>query len=318
MFKNLRNKFVLINVLTTSAILIISYATVFLVAKNSAESRMPIPAEETLDTFDQSQTYVRRMIEERILTDRKLALKNLLFVLIVTGISVEIIVFIFSLYLAEEAIKPVKEAYDTQKVFIANASHEIKTPIAAIKANLEAADLSSTNHWIKNIETEADKIETLNLALLKLAKTDAIKEALVSEPTELKPLVESTLVSFDSRLKKKNITLKVSYNLDDKKIIKLNSADYKEILEILTDNAIKYCNQKIWIQVTPKTLSIKNDGATIPKEKLAHIFDRFYQVDKSKSGSGLGLAIADSLAKRNNWSLKADSTNKTTTFTLGV
>ena len=78
----------------------------------------------------------------------------------------------------------------------------------------------------------------------------------------------------------------------------------------------KSCNQTIDLKLTTKKLIITNDGATIPANKLPHIFDRFYQVDKSSSGSGLGLAIAASLAKRNNWQLDASSTSQTTTFEL--
>ena len=318
MFRKLRNKFIIINLVTTSLILLTSYTTIYFVARNSAESRKPIPTEIIVEDseYDSEGAYLRRLVEERVIADRELALRNLLVTLLSTGLFVEVIVFILSYFFAEEAIKPVKDAYETQKIFIANASHEIKTPIAAIKANLEAADLSEENHWIKNIETEAGKIEALNLSLLKLAKTESIKEAVTSEPTNLKKVTEHSLKSFDSRIKQKGISLETAYKVDDKKPIKINRSDFQEILEILTDNAIKYCKKTISLTLTQKSLEIKNDGKTIPKEKLVHIFDRFYQVDKSSDGSGLGLAIADSLAKRNNWSLKAASEKNQTTFTL--
>ncbi|MBQ3430692.1 HAMP domain-containing histidine kinase [Candidatus Saccharibacteria bacterium] len=320
MFKKLRNKFILLNLISTSIILLISYSAIYIVAKNSAESRKPIPAEVTIENGDTSITFqdpaYRNEIEERVLADRKLALRNLLFALIATGLSVEVFVFAFSCLFADEAIKPVEQAYKTQKIFIANASHEIKTPIAAIKANLEAADLSSKNHWIKNIETEAEKIETLNLALLKLARSDIIKESITSESISLKPFLEKTISSFDSRINQKKIVLKTSFKPETKKPIKLNKVDFEEIVTILIDNAIKYCAKKITIDVSSKSFSIENDGKTIPEENLAHIFDRFYQVDKSSEGSGLGLAIADSLARRNDWSLKASSTPASTTFVL--
>ena len=252
-------------------------------------------------------------MEERIIADREVSLKSLLVTLIIIGVTVEIVVAIFSYLFAEQAIKPVKTAYETQKIFIANASHEIKTPVAAIKANLEAADLSEENHWIKNIEIEADKIETLNLALLRLAKTDAVQETLSVEEFDLKRTTSSIVSSFSSRIKQKGIKLK---NNAVSKKIKLNRSDFKEIFEILLDNAIKYCDKSIDITVTSKTLTITNDGTTIPNDKISHVFDRFYQVDKTSSGSGLGLAIADSLAKRNNWQLTAKSNNNSTTFEL--
>ena len=319
MFRRLRNKFILIIFLTTSIILFAAYSTVYLVAKNSAESRKPIPTGVSLE-FSEEETgngnEVRRYIEERVFADRESALDNLVRILIITAVSVEVVVVIFSYFFAEEAIKPVKDTYEAQKIFIANASHEIKTPIAAIKANLEAADLSRENHWIKNIETEADKVERLNLDLLKLARMDAVKEAVVSEPVELRPFVEEIVSGFESRFKKKKIKLTTSYKLDRKTSIKLPKNDFRELLEILLDNALKYSDKKISISLTNKAFTIKNDGKTIPSEKLPHIFDRFDQVDQSASGSGLGLSIADSLAKRNGWELKASSDKLSTTFSL--
>lgn len=313
MFKKLRNHFILINLITTSFILIAAFSAVYFVAKNSSE-RKPAPIDTTIEFLrdDGSSTSFRQIMEERILADREASLKSLLITLIATGIAVELIVAIASYFFAEQAIKPVKTAYEAQKIFIANASHEIKTPVAAIKANLEAADLSEENHWIKNIELEADKIETLNLALLRLAKTDAFPETLTVEEFDLKRVSQSVLNSFKPRLEQKKINTK--YNCVNKKI-KTNKQDYKEIFEILLDNAIKYCNKKIIINIDGKKLAISNDGSIIPKDKINHVFDRFYQVDKSNPGSGLGLSIANSLAKRNNWEIKVSS-DELTSFEL--
>ncbi|MBQ1528322.1 HAMP domain-containing histidine kinase [Candidatus Saccharibacteria bacterium] len=314
MFKKLRNHFILINLITTSFILITAFSAVYFIAKNASE-RKPAPIETTLEFMhdDGSSTSFRQIMEERILADREASLSSLLITLIITGVAVELIVAVASYFFAEQAIKPVKTAYETQKIFIANASHEIKTPVAAIKANLEAADLSEENHWIKNIELEADKIETLNLALLRLAKTDAFQETLTVEEFNLKRVSQAVLNSFKSRLEQKNVDLK--FDCADKKI-KLNKSDFKEIFEILLDNAIKYCDKKITINIDSKKLTISNDGKTIPEDKLNHVFDRFYQFDKSASGSGLGLAIAKSLADRNSWQIEATSTSKNTTFEL--
>lgn len=292
-------------------ILVAAFSAVYFIASNSSKTRRPIPIDITME-FSDNEGF-NQVMEDRILADREASLKSLLVTLITTGFAVEVIVAIFSFIFAEQAIKPVKEAYNAQKIFIANASHEIKTPVAAIKANLEAADLSEENHWIKNIEIEADKIETLNLTLLRLAKTDAVQEALTVEDVDLSRTSNSVMNSFKSRLKQKGIEPKTDFI---KKTIKLNRSDFKEIFEILLDNAVKYCEKEIEVSVTPKSLIIKNDGATIPEDKLSHIFDRFYQVDKSSSGSGLGLAIAKSLADRNHWELTANSDKQSTTFML--
>ena len=332
MFRKLRNHFILINLLTTSLILIAAFSCVYLVAENSNRSRRPIPTEinffleegqnqpeQTQDSIqitpDQNK-YFKQIMEERIEADRKASLDSLLVTLVVIGIAVEIIVAIFSYLFAEQAIKPVKEAYEAQKIFIANASHEIKTPVAAIKANLEAADLSEENHWIKNIELEADKIETLNLALLRLAKTDVVKETITLEDIDIKRTLNGIMNSFASRIEQKDITLETTYDLKKNQLVKLNRSDFREIVEILLDNAIKYCEKSVIISASPKSFKITNDGTVIPKDKISHVFDRFYQVDKSASGSGLGLAIAKSLSDRNNWNLEVQSSNGKTEFEL--
>ena len=82
------------------------------------------------------------------------------------------------------------------------------------------------------------------------------------------------------------------------------------------DNAIKYCDKKIQISLDNHSLTVINDGATISEKDLPHVFERFYQADKSAEGVGLGLAIAQSVALRNGWTLTAKSANSETEFKL--
>ena len=230
--------------------------------------------------------------------------------LIIAGISIEIIVALVSYYLAEQSIKPIREAYESQKIFIANASHEIKTPLAAISANLEAADIKN-NKWIRNVEKETAKLTSLNSALLALARTDLIESATSSEEINLQDFINELLKSYEPRLAKINFTK----NLKSTKA-KLNSADFAQVFNILLDNAIKYCDKTIKIESTDHELTITNDGTTIKKQDLPHIFDRFYQADKSAEGVGLGLSIAKATADKNHWQLKAESKNHTTKFII--
>ncbi len=313
MFKKLRNKFILTNLILTTVVLVAAYSAVYLIAANNSRTRRPIP----LDSPEYSSE-IENIINEQVKNDRKKALNSLLLTLISTGVATELIVFVISAYLAEEAIKPVKEAYDTQKLFIANASHEIKTPLAAIQANLEAADISG-NHWLDNVGLEVEKLSDLNGKLLTLTKSDVTTEPIVLTELNLKDFIKKDLESFSSRIKKEKIALKTTFKLSASGKIwtrKINKPDFSELFGILLDNAIKYSGGKIWLTVSEKELKLKNDGATIPEEKLKHIFDRFYQVDKSKQGVGLGLSIAKSLADKNSWKLSASSDKTSTEFTL--
>lgn len=283
MFKKLRNKLIAINLSITGAVLLVVFVTIFMMTTRPESGRPPMP--------DAIATELRMM-------------------LILAWVAIEGVVAFVSYLMAEEAIKPVKEAYESQKIFIANASHEIKTPLAAIQANLEAADLSK-NRWIKNVELETAKLSSLNSELLTLARTDLV-EPTKPEETDLKNLIEENILIYTPRLKNHTFSKKIV--LREK--IKINRGDFTQLLNILLDNAIKYSKQKIVLEAYSHKLVIKNDGAKIPPEALPHIFERFYQADKTAEGVGLGLSIAKSLADRNHWQLSAASDAKMTSFTL--
>lgn len=307
MFSKLRNRLIIINVSLTSVILVVIFASVYILYTSSANRRPPMPFEN--NTGDHLEE-VDDSVGIAIRNEKQTAARELLIMLVISGVAVEFAVALVSYFLAEEAIKPVREAYDAQKVFIANAAHEIKTPLAAISANLEAADIHN-NHWISNVELEAEKLTALNKQLLSLARTDLVAEVKLEE-VDLPKVVRGAIESFDSRMKKLDFEEKILV----RQKIKINREDFLQIFSILMDNAVKYADKKIQLELNANELVIKNDGTTIPSDKLPHIFERFYQVDKTAEGVGLGLSIAKTVAERNHWSLKADSKNNETSFIL--
>lgn len=302
MFQKLRNRLILINFSISSVVILITFTAIYISSTRSADMRPPMMSM----SIDPEAS---KLFDAWIRSEREAAARNLLLSLIVSGIGIELAVVFISYYLAEEAIKPVKEAYESQKVFIANASHEIKTPLAAISANLEAADIKN-NHWIDNVAMETEKLTALNSELLTLARTDLVN-TVASEEVNVKELVEKQLKSFEPRMK--DIKFKKELNVSDK--VKVNANDFSQLLSILVDNAIKYSDNKITLTLEDHVLKVTNDGATISKDALPHVFDRFYQADKNSEGVGLGLSIAKSLADRNHWNLSVKS-NSNTTFTL--
>ena len=289
----------------TSLVLVVVFTAIYISSTRMANNRPPMPNDRREEFSEDVENFVEKSIEE----ERQVASRELLIMLIVSGIAIEIIVAFVSYYLADEAIKPVRKAYEAQKVFIANASHEIKTPLAAISANLEAADITG-NKWISNVEKETAKLTALNGELLTLARTDLINKVVVEE-VDLGAATLRELGTYEPRLD--GIDFKKDINTGK---MKINISDYLQILGILVDNAIKYCDKKIGIELSDRELKVKNDGTVISTKDLAHIFDRFYQADKSADGVGLGLAIAKSLADRNNWKLTAKSGDGITEFTL--
>ena len=104
------------------------FTSIYIISTRSANQRPPIPENSLVYSGE-----VEEFIEDMIKDEKDAAARDLLIMLVVSGVAIEILVAFISYYLAEEAIKPVREAYEAQKVFIANASHEIKTPITAIE-----------------------------------------------------------------------------------------------------------------------------------------------------------------------------------------
>lgn len=310
MFKKLRNKFVLTNLLTTTAVLIIAFGAIYLTVANDFHRRKPFPQDMTHQEYGQD---VAQILDQRLEEDRKASLNTLLISLIITGACVEVMVFLISLYVANQAIRPVKTAYLAQKEFIANASHEIKTPLAVIQANLEAADIKG-NKWLDNVAIKVQDLASLNNQLLTLARLEAHSIKPTIEKINLRDYITTESEPLMPQIEKKGIKFKINGHTNRE--MQLNTAAFKQILNILLDNAIKYSENQIIINISDEEISIRNDGATISKDKLPHIFERFYQTDKSKPGVGLGLAIAHQVAEENHWHLSADSNNKSTTFSL--
>lgn len=319
MFRHLRTRLIVINLIATTIVLAVAFTSIYLIVGSASERR---PFDQPLTTIippndDACQTtiYYMQTVSSQIRAERHHTSTSLLITLIASGVMVEIAVAILSYFLAEAAIKPVRKAYETQRIFIANASHEIKTPLAAISANLEAADITD-NEWIDNVSREVKKLTELNQQLLLLVRADsetALKQP--SEPVALAKFLREQLKSVMPRLEQKGINVKLNLPSANVKA-SLPKSDFAQIINILLDNAIKYCQHEIEITLTERNFVIQNDGATIPEADLPHIFDRFYQTDKSAEGIGLGLAIAESVAERHHWKLTAASDTKITTFTL--
>jgi signal transduction histidine kinase len=212
--------------------------------------------------------------------------------------------------MAERSIRPVKEAYNRQREFIANASHELKTPIAAVQANFEALGVEK-KPWSDNIETELSRASKLVNDLLVLARTDG-REMAEKKDVDLIKTIKKRAQLIEARMEKK----KLIYAVPEKMTANIVEADFAQLLDILLDNAAKYSKSYIKIQAEDHLVVVENDGKTIPAEKLNKLFERFYQVDKTAEGSGLGLAIAKAIAERNKWKISVESEAGITRFSL--
>lgn len=232
----------------------------------------------------------------------------------------ELLIIIGSKYLTTWLIKPVKESFDKQKQFIADASHELKTPLSVIVASSEAIDVDEKNSkWLKNIEYETNRMNLLISKLLSLAKSEQRKKVRLVN-NNLSKIVELSLLTFEGRAYEKDI--KFNYDIEDNIFMLMDEDSIKELVEILLDNAIKHSKKKGTINLSLKKggqiiLLVENEGEAIPKEE-EKIFERFYRVDKARSRKdnryGLGLAIAKNIVLLHKGKIKASSMDGITTF----
>lgn len=225
-----------------------------------------------------------------------------------TGLICLSTVFLFSLYLANKAIRPIRLSWERQKEFVADASHELRTPIAVITSNLEVVmdnpdeTVASQSHWLNNIQEELENTHKLVNDLLQLARFDANEEYYLAESYDLIPLIHNTVSSFRPLALKHGIQIDVDTAPIEQVYLSGNAGRMKQLLGILIDNAIQYNveNGSVYIKARLQgnhvLLSVKDTGEGIEAKNLVKIFDRFYRADKSRArnngGSGLGLAIA--------------------------
>ena len=237
-------------------------------------------------------------------------------------ILLELLILLISMKITKWIIKPVQESFDKQKQFIADASHELKTPLAVIMASSEALESNpEETKWLENIKTESERMNKLISDLLELAKSEAVDDKSEFVLSNLSKTVEKSVLTFEGIMFEKGITL--DYSIDDDIELEMNEFKIQQLVSILVDNAIKHCEKGGTIGVELKkdkdiVLSVSNTGEGIPKGEEEKIFERFYRADDSRNRNenryGLGLAIAKNIATSHNAEISASSENGITTF----
>lgn len=257
-------------------------------------------------------------------------LKNTILYDSVIFIFAVLILFCIIKRLSSIFVKPVERAWNQQQNFIADASHELKTPLTVILANcniLQAHRGSTVDDQIKWIEStgeEATHMKELVDKMLVLAKAENQKQTVIPSDVDLTEMVTRISLQFEPVAYENGVLLETI--LDDDVHILADATAMNQIIHILVDNAVKYAGLggKVYVRLEKKQntviLSTRNTGDLIPKEDIPHIFERFYRSDKvrtSGSGYGLGLAICKTLVEQQKGEISVSSDeNSGTVFTI--
>lgn len=240
------------------------------------------------------------------------------------------IFFLISFFLAKLALKPVEAAWTSQRQFVADASHELKTPITVILANTDVVlahpgdTVETQRKWLGYIQDEALGMKKLVEDLLFLAKGDARQNSPPTVPVLLSQVVNEALLSFEPVAFETGITL--NETVTPELWVKGDKGQLRRLVMILLDNGVKYAGERGVVTVTLAemgdriTLSVHNTGEPIDAQHLPHLFERFYRADaarnRDRGGYGLGLSIAKAIADTHGAKLTAVSGEMGTTFTL--
>ncbi len=256
------------------------------------------------------------------LTSEIQTMQNLVASFFLVGIISLLAFFFINLFLANWCLRPVVESWKQQKQFIADASHELKTPLTVMLANTEIlkaapnATISSKAKWITYIEEEAQHMSRLVNDMLFLAKSDALRQELTMETIDFSELCMNSYLPFEAIAFEKGS--RFDSHIEENISIKGDRQKLEQLLSLLLDNACKYVddNGKISLTLTKHhhssvRLIVNNTGEPIPPEHIKNLFKRFYRVDeartRSQNGYGLGLSIAQSIVELHHGKIKVES-----------
>lgn len=258
-------------------------------------------------------------------------LRNLFFVLLFVGIIALSITFLISLFSANRSIRPVEESYNKQKQFVADASHELKTPLTTINTNIDVllshtdSTIGEERKWLDYIKAEAQRMTKLTNDLLYLARLDYDENKLMLDRVSFSEAAENVILLMEAVAFENNVLME--YDIHPDVYVHGSNEQLKQLVMILLDNAVKYTpkNGKIKINLASENsnavLSVWNSGEGISEVK--QIFERFYREDKSRSrerGSyGLGLAIAKAIVNQSKGEISVNSVkNEYTEFVVKI
>ena len=260
------------------------------------------------------------------MSSERATLANLMKSCLLIGALCFAVFLLISWLLARWAVKPVETAWQRQRQFVADASHELKTPLTVIMTNAEllnSPDFDETrrSQFAAHILTMSRQMRQLIEEMLDLARTDSGQANLVLSQVDLSKLVSDAVLPFEPVFFEAGLTL--TADIQEGITLRGSGQHLRQTADILLDNARKYAAPPGEVTVTlTRTgsrcrLAVSNPGPEISKEDLKNIFKRFYRSDAAhtqRGSYGLGLSIAQNIVLRHHGKIWAESKNGRNTF----
>lgn len=221
-----------------------------------------------------------------------------------------ILIYVMSRFMARIFIRPVEKAWSQQQNFIADASHELKTPLTVILANNNilqehrADTIDNQYKWVESTQVEATHMKELVDKMLILAKSDNMKVNNMFSEVDMSELATRLCLQFEPIAFENGVVLNT--DIDSGIVVNGDQTSLNQIMHILVDNSVKYAGDsgEVFFSLKRKSggcvLSTRNPDVVIPQEDIPHLFERFYRSDKAHTagnGYGLGLAICKNLVE---------------------
>ena len=234
-----------------------------------------------------------------------LRIRSFLFTLIAMYVLCMLAITILAYLFSAKTTQPLKDAFDMQKDLIANASHELKTPLAIISANLAVmnsekdSSVRDNEKWMESISGQVDRMNELVKGMLELSKLE--QTTIKTDLVDFSAIVESACLEIEAVAFEKGATLVT--DIQPGATILAEKVTIERLVYILLDNALKYSGEKgkvgcrLTIVGKKLHLEVMNTGSAISEEEAKHVFDKFYRSDGARQNPdnksfGLGLAIA--------------------------
>lgn len=243
------------------------------------------------------------------------AMRSFLFISVCISLTAFVIVSVLLLLLSARIVRPISESYEKQTQFITNASHDLKTPLTIISADVDILEMDyGESEWFDDIKNQVKQLTNLTNNLVILSKMEEENSSLNMIDFPLSDVVSEAVASFESLAIAKGQTL----NINIEPMISLcgDEKAIRQLVSILLDNAIKYSTGNIISLKLEKInrsaqLTVTNYTESIEKNDLKHLFDRFYRTDKSRNsmtgGHGIGLSVAKAICTAHKGSITAQS-----------